>query len=102
MQVRFIGRTGAEVHGNQHRRGLRYTGAGIIGGPCRRGPTPTGANTKGADIIGELRSTGRRWRSLCRGQQGSYRRAVVISEDTIDTIYNIPCFFSKHLYINKS
>ena len=30
--VRFIGRTGVEVHGNQHRRGLRYTGAGIIGG----------------------------------------------------------------------
>ncbi|KAI0208327.1 hypothetical protein LSAT2_006992 [Lamellibrachia satsuma] len=30
MQVRFIGTTGAEVHGNQHRRGLRYTGAACV------------------------------------------------------------------------
>ena len=92
----------AEIHGGWYNWWPISTEAEMDEGPCRRGTTPTGANTKGADIIGELRSTGRGWRTLCRGQQGSYRRAVVISEDNIDTIYNIPCFLSKHLYINKS
>ena len=43
------------------------------GGLHRRGSRSTGAYNEGADIIEELRSTGRGWSSLCRGQQGSYQ-----------------------------
>ncbi|KAI0223184.1 hypothetical protein LSAT2_025592 [Lamellibrachia satsuma] len=39
--------TGAEIDGDQHRRGPRSTGTNTIGGRDRRGPTPTGAEIDG-------------------------------------------------------